>query len=42
MPIDNVDLTTGLPVLSVVCAVYVFPQLLKVYKPDMDAAAIAA
>lgn len=34
MPIDNVDLTTGLPVLSVVCAVYVFPQLLKVYKPD--------
>ena len=33
MPINNVDLTTGLPVLSVVCAVYVFPQLLKVYKP---------
>ena len=33
MPFNNVDLTTGLPVLSVICAVYVFPQLLKVYKP---------
>jgi putative tricarboxylic transport membrane protein len=34
MPFNNVDLTTGLPVLSVICAVYVFPQLLKVYKPS--------
>ena len=33
MPFKSVDLTTGLPTLSVVCAVYVFPQLLKVYKP---------
>ena len=33
MPFNSVDLTTGLPTLSVVCAVYVFPQLLKVYKP---------
>lgn len=33
MPFDHPDLTTGLPLLSVICAVYVFPQLLKVYNP---------
>ena len=29
VPVDYVDLYTGLPTLSVVCAMYVFPQLLK-------------
>jgi putative tricarboxylic transport membrane protein len=28
----NPDLTTGLPLISVICALYVFPQLLKDYK----------
>jgi putative tricarboxylic transport membrane protein len=27
----NADLTTGLPLISVICALYVFPQLLKKY-----------
>lgn len=29
VPIDYVDFYTGLPTLSVVCALYIFPQLLK-------------
>lgn len=29
VPFDYVDLYTGVPLLSVICAVYVFPQLLK-------------
>jgi len=28
---DNPDLTTGLPMISVVCALFVFPQLLKTH-----------
>lgn len=28
----NPDLTTGLPMISVICALYVFPQLLKDYR----------
>lgn len=31
---NNPDLTTGLPLISVICALYVFPQLLKDYKFD--------
>ena len=29
VPVDIVDLYTGIPLLSAVCAIYVFPQLLK-------------
>lgn len=28
---DNADLTTGLPLISVICALYVFPQIIKDY-----------
>ena len=34
MPIDHPDITTGLPMLSVVGALFIFPQLLKSYKPS--------
>ena len=29
VPVEYVDLYTGIPLLSVICAIYVFPQLLK-------------
>lgn len=36
VPFDNADLTTGLPFLPVICAIYVFPQLLKKYDINRD------
>lgn len=36
VPFNNADLSTGLPFLPVICAIYVFPQLLKKYEINRD------
>lgn len=35
VPIDHPDVTTGLPFISVVAALFVFPQLIKFYEPKL-------
>lgn len=36
VPIDNPDITTGLPLISVIGALFVFPQLLKFSNPNLE------
>jgi putative tricarboxylic transport membrane protein len=36
VPVDYVDLYTGVPLLSVICGIYVFPQLLVTIKNPSD------